>query len=203
MRRPPQQVVLATGNKGKLAEMRALLGDTGLAVTPQSELGVPEAEETGLTFVENALIKARNAAEHTGLPAIADDSGLEVYALNGAPGIYSSRYGGAGASAGDNVQKILQAIKGVIDRDRGACFRCSMVFMRHAEDPAPIIVEGAWEGRILHSPRGSGGFGYDPIFFVPTHNASAAELPAEEKNRISHRGQALRALRARLLGTGA
>jgi XTP/dITP diphosphohydrolase len=203
MHRPAQRVVLATGNAGKIREMQQVLAGTGLEVVPQSDFGVPEAEETGLTFIENALIKARNAAAHTGLPAIADDSGLEVYALNGAPGIYSSRYAGEEASAEANIAKLLQAMKGVIDRDRGACFRTSMVFMRYADDPAPIIAEGSWEGRILHAPRGQGGFGYDPIFFVPTHNASAAELSSEEKNRVSHRGQALAALRRHLLGARA
>jgi len=165
---------------------------------PQSEFGVPEAEEIGLTFVENALLKARNAASHTGLPSIADDSGIEVDALNGAPGIYSARYAGKGAGDGQNLRKLLKALDEVPDAKRGARFVCVIVYLRHAADPTPVIAQGIWEGRILREARGSGGFGYDPVFWVPTHNCSSAELPAEVKNTISHRGQALRALVAAL-----
>ncbi len=192
------KIVLATGNRGKLQELSTLLADSGVTILPQSDFGVPEADETGLSFVENAILKARNAAAHTGLPAIADDSGLEVDALNGAPGIYSARYAGPGAGAEANITKLLGAMQGIADVDRGARFRCVMVYLRHADDPSPVIAEGTWEGRILREPRGDQGFGYDPVFFVPTHGCSAAELDRAEKNRISHRGQALRALRARL-----
>jgi len=165
-----------------------------LAVIPQSDRGVPEAEETGLSFVENAILKARNAARHTGLPAIADDSGIEVDYLNGAPGIYSARYAGKGASDEQNLRKLLDDLVGVPQTERTARFQCLMVYLRHEFDPTPVICQGTWEGRILFEPRGTHGFGYDPIFFVPTHNCSSAELPPEVKNNLSHRGQALREL---------
>ncbi len=186
-----QRIVLATGNPGKVREFTDILSDLDIAIRPQSDFGVPDVEETGLSFVENAIIKARNAAAHTGQPAIADDSGLEVDALNGAPGIYSSRYAGPGASAEDNNRKLLRALEGVPEADRTARFICLIVYLRHADDPTPIIAQGVWEGRILTEPRGDGGFGYDPVFWVPTHACSSAELPPEEKNRISHRGIAL------------
>ena len=192
------QIVLASGNPGKVREINQLLAGLGLQVCPQSEFGVEEAEETGLTFVENAILKARNAAQHTGLPAIADDSGLEVDALQGAPGIRSARYAGPGASDRDNLEKLLEAIKDVPEEGRTARFQCLMVYMRHALDPTPVICQGSWEGRILFEPRGDGGFGYDPVFFVPTHGCSSAELPPETKNALSHRGQALRLLVAAL-----
>ncbi|MEJ2059927.1 MAG: RdgB/HAM1 family non-canonical purine NTP pyrophosphatase [Gammaproteobacteria bacterium] len=197
-----QRAVLASGNAGKLRELRALLEPAGWEVLPQSDFGVPEAEETGLSFVENAILKARNAARHTGLPAIADDSGIEVDALNGAPGIYSARYAGAQGDDEANNRKLLQALAEAPDEARTAAYRCVIVFMRHAEDPSPVIAEGRWAGRILHAPRGSGGFGYDPLFFVPEMNCSAAELPAEEKNRLSHRAQALHQLLAQLSPPG-
>lgn len=189
-----RRIVLASGNPGKVREINALLEGLGIEVLAQSEFGVPEAEETGLTFVENAILKARNAAEHTGLPAIADDSGIEVDALNGAPGIYSARYGGPNASDGDNCDKLLADLKDTPEHRRGARFQCLLVYLRHAADPTPLICQGTWEGRILHAPRGENGFGYDPVFYVPTHECSAAELAPEEKNAISHRGQALRRL---------
>ena len=189
-----QRIVLATGNRGKVEEMQAILAPFGLEVVPQSAFGVPEAEETGLTFVENAIIKARNAAYHTGLPAIADDSGLEVDHLRGAPGIYSSRFAGPDAIDTDNVAKLLSDLKSVPDSERSARFQCLMVFMAHDRDPTPLICQGTWEGSILHAPRGEGGFGYDPVFYVPTHNCASAELSAEVKNQLSHRGQALRKL---------
>jgi XTP/dITP diphosphohydrolase len=148
-------------------------------------------EETGLTFVENAILKARNAASHSGLPAIADDSGIEVDALQGAPGIYSARYAGLNASDGDNCRKLLDELKDVHELDRTARFQCLLVYMRHAEDPTPMIFQGTWEGSILMSPQGENGFGYDPVFYVPSEGCSAAELDAEVKNRLSHRGQAL------------
>ena len=186
-----QRIVLASNNAGKVREFNQLLTGTDFEVLPQSELDVMEAEETGLTFVENAILKARNAAEHTGLPAIADDSGLEVDALNGAPGIYSARYAGIGASDLQNLEKLLADIKDVPDAQRTARFQCLMVYMRHAKDPTPQIFQGTWEGRILHTPQGDNGFGYDPVFFVPTHNCSSAELEPDVKNGLSHRGQAL------------
>ena len=191
-------IVLATGNSGKVREMAALLEPLAVRILPQSAFAVPEAEETGLTFVENALIKARNACRHTGLPAIADDSGLAVDALGGAPGIYSSRYAGPGADDRANVEKLLAELAGVPEEARGARFICLMVYLRHAEDPTPLICEGRWEGRILPAPRGSGGFGYDPVFQVPARHCSSAELPPAVKNRLSHRGQALRQLVERL-----
>ncbi|MEJ2644037.1 MAG: RdgB/HAM1 family non-canonical purine NTP pyrophosphatase [Gammaproteobacteria bacterium] len=192
-------VVLASGNPGKVREINQLLEGHDLQVVPQSQYAVPEAEETGLTFVENAILKARNAAHHTGLPAIGDDSGIEVDALNGGPGIYSARYAGSGASDQDNVHTLLAALEGVEEGARTARFQCVMVYLRHDADPTPLICQGTWEGRILSAPRGDNGFGYDPVFYVPTHDCSAAELPAEIKNRLSHRGQALTKL-VRALG---
>jgi XTP/dITP diphosphohydrolase len=189
-----REIVLATGNPGKLQEIGILLAPGGISVIPQEARGVPEAEETGLSFVENAIIKARNAARHTGLPALGDDSGLEVDALNGAPGIYSSRYAGPGADDAANIDKLLHELEGLPDERRSARFQCVIVYMRHALDPTPLICQGTWEGRILHRPRGRNGFGYDPVFFVPTHGCSSAELPPAVKNSISHRGQALACL---------
>jgi len=192
------KVVLASGNAGKVREFMQLLSGVGMDVHPQSEFNVSDADETGLSFVENAILKARHAASITGLPAIADDSGIEVDALQGQPGIYSARYAGVGAGAAACNEKLLTALKDIPDAERTARFRCCIVMMRHANDPSPIIAEGAWEGRILNELTGSEGFGYDPLFFVPTHNMSAAQMEASEKNRISHRGQALQALLERL-----
>jgi XTP/dITP diphosphohydrolase len=189
-----KRIVLASNNTGKVREFNQLLEGREIEVIPQSEFSVAEIEETGLTFVENALLKARNAAEHTGLPAVADDSGLEVDALQGAPGIYSARYAGAGASDLDNLVKLLDALKDVPEEKRSARFQCLMVYMRHAKDPTPRIFQGTWEGRILYEARGDNGFGYDPVFYVPDQQCSSAQLPAEIKNRLSHRGQALRLL---------
>ena len=197
-----KDIVLASSNKGKVREINQVLAGTGLQVQPQGEFGVVDAEETGLTFVENAILKARNAARHTGLPAIADDSGLEVDALAGAPGIYSARFAGEGASDQANLEKLLLELEAVPAAQRTARFQCLMVFMRHAGDPTPLICQGTWEGRILLEPRGDNGFGYDPVFHVPTHDCSSAELPAEIKNSLSHRGQALRQLVAALVKTG-
>lgn len=188
------RIVLASSNPGKVREIQALLADTGITIVPQSEFNVVDAEETGLTFVENAILKARNAAAHTGLPAIADDSGIEVDALNGQPGIYSARYAGTGASDTENLGKLLTALKDVPEAQRSARFQCLMAYMRHAEDPTPLICQGTWEGHILLEPRGENGFGYDPVFFVPTHQCSSAELDPATKNAISHRGQALKLL---------
>lgn len=196
------RVVLASNNKGKLREFAELLGGLHLDIIPQAQLGVSDVDETGLTFVENAIIKARHAAQITGLPAIADDSGIEVDALNGAPGIYSARYGGPGATDTINNQKLLLALADVPAGQRSARYQCLIVYMRHALDPTPIICSGSWEGQILTAPQGRSGFGYDPIFFVPTHQCSGGELDAVEKNRISHRGQALRKLLDALLEVG-
>jgi XTP/dITP diphosphohydrolase len=193
-----KQIVLASSNKGKVREINQLLADLGLHAHPQSEFGVSDAEETGLTFVENAIIKARNAAHHTGLPAIADDSGIEVDALNGAPGIYSARFAGPGASDRANLEKLLEELQDVPESGRSARFQCLMVYLRHARDPTPIICQGTWEGRILPEPRGDNGFGYDPVFYVATHDCSSAELAADVKNSLSHRGQALQKLVAAL-----
>ena len=189
-----KQVVLASSNPGKVREINQLLADLDLNVVPQSEYGVIDAEETGLTFVENAILKARNAALHTGRPAIADDSGIEVDALNGAPGIYSARYAGIGAGDRANLEKLLAELSSVAEEERTARFQCLMVYLRHAHDPTPLICQGTWEGRILFAPRGDNGFGYDPVFHVPTHDCSSAELPPDIKNTLSHRGQALRKL---------
>lgn len=186
-----KKIVLASGNAGKVREIGELLAGSGLTVVPQTEFGVSDIEETGSTFVENALLKARHAATETKLAAIADDSGLEVDALNGAPGIYSARYAGIGASDETNLQQLLTALKGVPENKRGARFQCLMVYMRHPLDPTPIICQGTWEGKILLAPQGQNGFGYDPVFFVPEKQCSSAQLAAEEKNRLSHRGQAL------------
>jgi XTP/dITP diphosphohydrolase len=191
-------IVLASSNPGKVREINQMLADLHLSVVPQSDFKVIDAEETGLTFVENALLKARNATRHTGLPAIADDSGIEVDYLNGAPGIYSARYAGKNASDEQNLRRLLDDLVGIPEAERTARFQCLMVYLRHEFDPTPIICQGTWEGRILFEPRGSNGFGYDPIFFVPTHNCSSAELPPEVKNKLSHRGQALRLLVAAL-----
>ncbi len=189
-----KDIILASSNPGKVREINQLLADLDLQVTPQSESGVPDAEETGLTFVENAILKARNAAQHSGRPAIADDSGIEVDALNGAPGIYSARYAGTGASDQANLEKLLANLDGIPEAQRSARFQCLMVYMRHAGDPTPLICQGTWEGRILFKPRGDNGFGYDPVFYVPTHDCSSAELAPEIKNSLSHRGQALQKL---------
>jgi XTP/dITP diphosphohydrolase len=183
--------VLASGNRGKLGEFAALFAGSPVEIVSRQDFAVPEIEETGLSFIENAIIKARNAALHTGLSAIADDSGLEVDALDGAPGIYSSRYAGAGAGDRANLDKLLQDLAGVPEDRRTARFQCVIACMRHARDPVPLICHGTWEGRILFEARGSNGFGYDPVFYVPDHRCSSAELPPEVKNRISHRGQAL------------
>lgn len=186
------EIVLASGNIGKLRELSQILAPLGLKLIAQSDLGVPEAEETGLSFVENAIIKARNAARHSGLPAIADDSGIEVDALHGAPGIYSSRYAGPDASDTENIEALLTAMHDVPEHERTARFQCVVVFMRHADDPTPLICQGSWQGQILHAPLGDDGFGYDPVFWVAETDCTAAELSAEQKHAISHRGKAMR-----------
>lgn len=191
------KLILASGNTGKLAELRELLGE-GFDLHAQSEFGVTDAEETGLSFIENAILKARHAARVTGLPALGDDSGLRVDALHGAPGLYSARYAGRHGDSEANIDKLLRELDGVADTERRARFVCVLALVRHADDPMPLVAEGVWEGRILPARSGHGGFGYDPVFFSPAHGCSAAELPTEVKNRDSHRGIALAQLRARL-----
>jgi XTP/dITP diphosphohydrolase len=197
------EIVLASGNAGKLAELRDLLAGSGHGLRAQSEFGIAEVDETGLTFVENALLKARHASAATGLPALADDSGLCVDVLDGAPGLYSARYCGVHGDDARNIARLLGELRGVPDAARGARFHCALALLRSADDPRPIIAEGSWEGRILHAPRGAGGFGYDPVFLDPENALSAAELDPAIKNAISHRGRALAALRARLPELGA
>lgn len=198
----PERLVLATANAGKLRELKEILTSWNVDVRPLSEFTTAQAAETGLSFVENALIKARFAAGASGLPAIADDSGLEVDALNGAPGIHSARYAGAVATDADNNLKLLAELEGLPPARRGARYRCAMVYMRWPLDAAPLIAQAAWDGRILRAPAGVHGFGYDPIFGVDGSGRSAAQLDPPEKNRVSHRGQALRLLLLALQGAG-
>lgn len=186
-----QKVVLATGNAGKVRELADKLAAFGLDIVAQTDCGVASAEETGLTFIENALLKARHAAAITGLPAIADDSGLAVDALQGAPGIYSARYAGPDASDEQNTDKLLAAMENVPDGQRQAQFHCVLVYLRHAEDPTPLVFHGSWEGEIARTASGEGGFGYDPVFYVPEQGKTAAELSKDEKRAVSHRGKAL------------
>lgn len=193
-----KKIVLATGNQGKVREMADLLNDFGFDVVAQSEFNVSDVAETGTTFVENAIIKARHAAKETGLPAIADDSGLEVDYLNGAPGIYSARYAGEGASDQDNIDKLLEAMQGVAEEQRSARFHCVLVLMRHENDPTPLICHGSWEGRILTEQSGENGFGYDPVFYVPEEGCASAQLEPARKKQLSHRGKALQKLFAAL-----
>ena len=193
-----QRIVLASSNRGKLAEFSDLLADSGFEVVTQASLGVEDAEETGLSFVENALLKARHAARATGLPALADDSGLCVAHLHGAPGLYSARYAGVHGDSAANNARLLQALSSVPDERRAAFFICALVLLRDAEDPAPLLAEGRWHGRVLEAPRGDRGFGYDPLFLPDGHALSAAELDKTLKNRLSHRAQALAQLHAQL-----
>lgn len=197
------RLVLATGNAGKLRELQALLADSGVEVISQKVFAVPDADETGLSFVENAILKARHAARLTGLPALADDSGLAVDALLGAPGIYSARYAGPAASDADNNAKLLATLAALPpDTPRTARFVCVLVLVRHADDPLPVICQATWEGEIADAPAGAAGFGYDPLFRVPGEGMTSAELPRERKAELSHRGQALRLLKARWAETG-
>ncbi len=194
-------LVLASSNVGKLKELDLLLGPLGLQLKLQSEFDIVDADETGLTFIENSILKARHAAIATGLPALADDSGIEVDALQGKPGIYSARYAsleGAGNGDADNNTLLLSKLQGLKPAERGARFRCVLTLFRFPEDPSPIVAEGSWEGHILDAPSGDHGFGYDPLFFATDQQCSAADLPREEKARVSHRGQALRRLKAKL-----
>ncbi|PCI77264.1 MAG: non-canonical purine NTP pyrophosphatase, RdgB/HAM1 family [SAR86 cluster bacterium] len=188
-----RKVVLASSNMGKLVELQAILEQKDIQLLPQSEFSVSDADETGLSFVENALIKARHACLATGLPAIADDSGIEVDALKGEPGIYSARYAGSHGEVADkeNNAKLLCELEGISEMERSARFQCVIAYMRHAKDPMPLICQGTWEGRILFSEEGENGFGYDPLFYVPSHGCASAKLDAATKNAISHRGQAL------------
>jgi XTP/dITP diphosphohydrolase len=189
-----ENIVLASNNTGKIREFTTLLSPFHIQLIPQSELSVTEIEETGLSFVENALLKARHAAKSTGLPAIADDSGLVVAALNGKPGIYSARYAGQSATSADNIKQLLADMSDVPAEKRDAFFYCVLVFISHPNDPTPLVCEGKWSGSILFSPQGENGFGYDPIFYVPTEHCSAAELAQDKKNKLSHRGNALQSL---------
>jgi XTP/dITP diphosphohydrolase len=186
------KIVLASGNKGKLREFSQVLKQFDVALIPQSEFAFEEVEETGLSFVENAILKARHACTETGLPALADDSGIEVDALNGQPGIYSARFAGVGASDEQNNEKLLTLLKDVPSEKRTARFQCVLVYMRHAKDPTPQVFQGSWEGRVVDQADGNNGFGYDPLFFVPTEDCCAAALTPEVKNTLSHRGQALK-----------
>lgn len=191
-----QKIVLASGNQGKLIELQAILSANDVELIPQAYFNISEVEETGLSFVENALIKARHACVKTGLPCIADDSGIEVDALDGEPGIYSARYSDTYGSSADaeNNAKLLQELEQVPDLDRTAQFQCVIVFLRHEKDPMPLICQGSWKGRITFKESGENGFGYDSLFYVPTHQCTSAELQPEVKNSLSHRGQALRQL---------
>ncbi len=191
-----KEIVLASHNAGKLRELQALLGHS-VKIRSISEFSEVEPEETGLTFIENAILKARNACRISGLPALADDSGLTVDYLNGAPGIYSARYSLTGGDAGNN-RKLLDTLQGVPDEQRGGQFICVLALLQHAEDPLPIICEGRWQGRILHAPQGENGFGYDPLFYVAEHQCSSAELPNAIKNQISHRARAMQLLKQQL-----
>jgi len=193
-----KRLVLASGNPGKLRELSRILDDLGYELHAQSEFGVPEVAETGTTFVENAIIKARHAAAHTGLPALADDSGIEVDALNGAPGVYSARFSGPDADDDANNALLVEKLRAVPAAQRSARYRAVIVLMRHAADPAPLICEGSWEGMIQLEPAGDGGFGYDPYFYLPELGCTSAQLSSDEKNRQSHRGQALAELKRRL-----
>lgn len=195
-----ERIILASSNPGKVQEIQQLLTGCEVEIVPQSDLDIAEVAETGFTFVENAILKARHAATLSGLPAMADDSGLEVDALNGAPGIYSARYAGPGSSDTDNNARLLRELKDIPDGQRSARFQCVIVYMRHAKDAMPLLCTGTWEGRILFTPRGRHGFGYDPLFYVPTHQCSSAELPPNVKNKISHRARALQALREAFAG---
>jgi len=194
-----KSLVLASNNQGKVREFNTLLSDLGFEVIPQGHFNIPSVEETGLTFVENAILKARAACQATNLPALADDSGIEIDALNGAPGIYSARFAGENATDEQNNQLLLEKLKEVPIEQRTARYQCILVYMRHALDPTPLICQGTWEGSILFESKGNHGFGYDPLFYVPEYNCSSAELFPEIKNTLSHRGLALRLLHDKLL----
>ena len=196
------EIVLASSNPGKLVEVADLLGDFPISLIPQREFNISDADEVGTTFVENAIIKARHAAKHSGLPALADDSGLTVDALGDAPGVRSARYAGEQATDLDRINKLLNELKKLGDVDRSACFHCVLALIESEQDPAPLICHGIWQGEILQAPQGDKGFGYDPIFYVPTHRCSAAEMDPAIKNAISHRGQAMEQLKTVLRNAG-
>lgn len=189
-----EKIILTSGNRGKVQEIQQLLKPLGWDVVPQTDWGFVEAEETGLTFIENAIIKARHAAHHTGLPALADDSGLAVAALNGAPGIYSARYAGSPCTDQENIDKLLFQLRDVPTHERRASFHCVLALLRHSDDPTPIICHGRWDGYITTSPQGDQGFGYDPVFWIPELECTAAQLTLAQKHQYSHRGEALRSL---------
>ena len=193
------EIVLASQNPGKLAEIQVLLRNLKIKSVPQAVFSVPGVEETGLTFVENAIIKARHASKYTGLPALADDSGLVIAALNTAPGVFSSRYAGKNATDTERIQKVLKELEVLDEIDYSASFHCVIVLIRNEFDPTPIICYGTWDGRIVSKPRGENGFGYDSIFYLPSHQCTVAELESQEKNEISHRGKALQQLSAALM----
>ncbi len=197
-----KQLVLASGNPGKLRELSVILEDLGHELRAQSEFAVPEVAETGTTFVENAIIKARHAAAVTGLPALADDSGIEVDALDGAPGVYSARFAGPDADDAANNALLVEKLRAIPAERRSARYRAVIVLMHHAADPSPLICEGRWEGMIQLEPAGDGGFGYDPYFFLPDLGCTSAQLSAVDKNRLSHRGQALGELKRKLVAQG-
>ncbi len=188
------KIVLASSNQGKLKEINAMLAEIEITVIPQSEFKISDADETGSSFIENALIKARHASAESGLPAIADDSGIVIDALEGRPGIYSARYAGVGASDEKNLWKLIKEVEALPENDRNARFICLMVYIRHKDDPTPVIAQGEWQGMAITEPRGENGFGYDPMFFLPDHQCTSAELPPDTKNLLSHRGKALRKL---------
>ena len=196
-----EKIVIASNNRGKLKEIEVLFAAKSIAIVPQSDFSVSDADETGLSFVENAIIKARHAAEQTKLPAIADDSGIEVDILNGEPGIYSARFAGEGASDEDNLKLLLEKLKQSGETKPIARFQCAMVYLRHANDPTPLIAQGSWQGHIVFEARGTNGFGYDPIFYVPEQRCTSAELKPELKNKISHRAQAMQLLLKKLFNT--
>lgn len=195
-----QQVVLASSNKGKIAEIQAILKQQNIEVISQSHFNVSDVEETGTTFIENAIIKARHASKISGLPAIADDSGLEVDAINGAPGVYSARYAGLPSNDKNNTAKLLNALEKIPKEQRAARFHCVMVFMAHVNDPSPLIGHGVWEGSIAFKEAGNNGFGYDPVFYIPEHNCMSAELASSIKNTLSHRAKALKQLLPQISG---
>lgn len=190
----PHKIVLASSNEGKVREINQMLANTDIRVIPQTEFNIEDVEETGLSFIENALLKARHASMQTGLPAIADDSGIVVDALQGRPGIYSARYAGEGATDEENLWKLIKEVESLPEDDRAARFICLMVYLEHKDDPTPVIAEGVWHGIAITEPKGKNGFGYDPMFYLPEFQSTSAELPPDKKNSISHRGQALKKL---------
>lgn len=193
------QIIFASNNNGKIKEVSAILAPLGIKIIPQSTLNIPEVEETGLTFIENAILKARHCSNVTGLPVLADDSGLEVHKLDGSPGIFSARYAGKNATSSCNIEKLIKEVQTIPAKQRTANFTCVMALMRFPNDPTPIITHGSWDGIIVDNPTGNNGFGYDPIFFDPTFNKTASEIEPHIKNKISHRAKALAKLKSQLI----